>query len=181
MSKYVKILIPHTFNVIILKVNTFFKIICFNKLKKICMLLNEDSAKLFFDKENNFVKFNSKYLTSKTFLSNKINSMLFSFTNYFFQKIKFKGKGFRLKIRKQKKIIKFLFGHSHMVAIFLKNTKLLKCGKYKFTIKNTNPKFLDKITNNTTKIKQNNVYTNRGLRKGRQIICKRKGKKGSTA
>ena len=142
--------------------------------------MNTTSTKLFFDKENNFIKFNSKYLNSKTFLSNKLNSILFSFTHYFFQKIKFKGKGFRLKIRKQKKIIKFLFGHSHTMSTFLKNTKLLKCGKYKFTVKNTNILSLNRFVKSTVNVKNNNVYTNRGLRKSRQVIYKRKGKKGST-
>lgn len=105
--------------------------------------------------------------------------MFFTFQHYFFKKIKFKGKGFRLKIKKQKKICKFLFGHSHTMLFYFKNMKILKCSKYKFTIKGVNDKNLNKAIRDIVLVKPNNVYTNRGIREGRQIIIRRKGKKGS--
>lgn len=105
--------------------------------------------------------------------------MLFAFQHYFFKKIKFKGKGFRLKIKKQKKICKFLFGHSHTMLMYFKNMKVQKCTKYKFNLKCVSENNLKQTISSIVNIKPNNVYTNRGIREGRQIIIRRKGKKGS--
>ena len=105
--------------------------------------------------------------------------MTFSFVHYFHDKIKFKGKGFRLKIKKQKKICKFLFGHSHTMSMYINGLKIVKCSKYKFTLKSVSRVSLKNTELNITSIKFNNVYTNRGIRIGRQTIFRRKGKKGS--
>lgn len=107
------------------------------------------------------------------------NKISYTFEDYFCKKIKFKGKGFRLKIKKKHKAIKFLFGHSHLNILFIKNFKLKKCGKYKLTLKSTLFNKINVLAKKITNIKPVNVYTNRGIRISRQIIFKRKGKKGS--
>jgi ribosomal protein L6P/L9E len=133
-----------------------------------------------FDAETNTINYVSKeHSPLKNKSINTFNRILYSFENYFFEKIKFKGKGFRLKLKKSKKIIKFFFGHSHINIIFLKNLVLKKTNKYKFTIKSTNPILLKIVARKICGVKPVNVYTNRGIRTGRQIIFKRKGKKGS--
>jgi hypothetical protein len=76
-------------------------------------------------------------------------------------------------------MIKFLFGHSHLNLIFLKNIKLKKITKYKFTLKCSSVNKLNKICKTVCLIKPVNIYTNRGIRISRQVIKKRKGKKGS--
>lgn len=98
---------------------------------------------------------------------------------FFFKKIKFKGKGFRIKFFKKIKIIKFFFGKSHKTFIFLKNINKKKINKYKFYIIGINKQKILKIVEKILKIKKINIYTLRGLRKNRQIIFKRKGKKGT--
>lgn len=150
----------------------------YNNNKKI--KLNFNINQINYDMEINALKINIKkpsLILKKSI--NLINKILFSFEDYFFKKIKFKGKGFRLRIKKRKKAIKFLFGHSHLNILFLKNVKLKKSGKYKFVIKNSQSEQLNKISKKICLIKPINVFTNRGIRQHRQIIFKRKGKKGS--
>jgi ribosomal protein L6P/L9E len=133
-----------------------------------------------YDSETNTVNFqfpeNSIFQNK---IVNNLNKLLFSFEHYFSKKIKFKGKGFRLKLKKSKKIIKFFFGHSHTNIAFIKNLFLKKSGKYKFILKSVNYNNLQKIAFKIYNVKPINIFTNRGIRVSRQIIFKRKGKKGS--
>lgn len=152
--------------------------IFYNLKKKIKIAIKENT--FFFDKETNSIRIS---YTTPSFLQNKASNIFkkitFSFEDYFSKKIKFKGKGFRLKIKKKHKAIKFLFGHSHLNILFLKNLKLKKCGKYKLTIKHTLLNDNNILAKKICSIKPVNVYTNRGIRVSRQVIFKRKGKKGS--
>jgi ribosomal protein L6P/L9E len=153
-------------------------LIFYNLKKKIKITCKNES--FFFEKETNFLKI---CYSNPSVLQNKagklFNKISYSFEDYFYKKIKFKGKGFRLKIKKKHKAIKFLFGHSHLNILFLKNIKLKKCGKYKLTLKGSNFNKLKVLSKKICGVKPINVYTNRGIRVSRQIIYKRKGKKGS--
>jgi hypothetical protein len=75
--------------------------------------------------------------------------------------------------------MKFYFGKSHITIFKFKKVQIKKSGKYKFILKNLNPTILKNIALNVTNIKPVNIYTLRGLRLSRQLIFKRKGKKGS--
>lgn len=111
----------------------------------------------------------------------KINKILFTFTNAFFNKIKFKGKGFRVRFKKKTNILKFTFGHSHINYIFINNkkTKIKRLGKYKYLIKSKEIIKMNNLLKKICSIKPTNMYTKRGIRLGRQIIYKRKGKKST--
>ncbi len=114
-------------------------------------------------------------------IANKINKNLFVFENTFFEKIKFKGKGFRVRFKKKNKILKFTFGHSHINYAFLngKTTKIKKIGKYKYFFKNKSSSKLLSFLKKICSIKPINMYTKRGIRLGTQVIFKRKGKKST--
>lgn len=171
--------IPTTFKLCIIKSNNITKIIAFNEKKTIKTHINNIISSLQIDTENNILNMNHTNVADISKWSNILNNLLFAFNHYFFKKIKFKGKGFRLKIKKQKKICKFLFGHSHTMLAYIKNIKIQKCTKYKFNLKSVNKINLQSLVSSIIVIKPNNVYTNRGIREGRQIIFRRKGKKGS--
>jgi len=135
-----------------------------------------------FDKNTNCVLFNKNQIKNNwNLILNKINKNIFIFDNVFFNKIKFKGKGFRVRFKKNSKILKFTFGHSHINYILVNGltTNIKKLGKYKYIFKNKNNlemnSFLKKICN----IKPINMYTKRGIRISKQIIYKRKGKKST--
>ena len=106
-----------------------------------------------------------------------INNFIKNLNLYFFQKIKFNGKGY--KIKKKKKSIKFFFGKSHLTTIFFKKINIRRLTKYKlffYTKKYETIKFVFSLIN---KIRKINIYTKRGLRFSRQKIFKKTGKKSS--
>ena len=100
-------------------------------------------------------------------------------SNTIFKKIKFKGKGFRIRFLKKLKLVKFFFGKSHKTYIFFRNIILKKINKYKFILKGLNSENIIVNSKRITSIRPINFYTLRGLRESRQIIFKRKGKKGT--
>jgi hypothetical protein len=54
-----------------------------------------------------------------------------------------------------------------------------RLGKYKYIFKNKNYSKMDLFLKKICKIKPINMYTKRGVRKSKQIIYKRKGKKST--
>ena len=98
---------------------------------------------------------------------------------YLLSKIKFKGKGFRIRFFKKIKLVKFFFGKSHKSFIYFKNIIIKRINKYKFILKNINKQQLLINSSKVTNIRPINYYTLRGLRVSRQTIYKRKGKKGT--
>lgn len=174
--------IPINFNFLIIK-NKYI----LNKSKnKIIIYDNNILFRLFLEnnlKLNNnlnYFEYNNKYLNKFFYIQNNfLYKFLKKFNKYFFFKIKFKGKGYKLRFYK-KKII-FYFGKSHKSIVIYKNTMLKKIlkNKYKFLLLNNNITNLKKICNITINIKKINNFTNRGLRLNKQIIIKRKGRKGS--
>jgi hypothetical protein len=72
-----------------------------------------------------------------------------------------------------------MFGHSHLNIIFLKNVKIKRLGKYKYVFKSKNKEKIKTLSMLICSVKPINMFTKRGIRNGRQIIFKRKGKKSS--
>lgn len=180
INKILSINIPISFNIIILenkKNKNDLTIILYNKLYSITLISNKKKTKI--DLESYSIKINNNINYNNNLNFKQINKFLKTFEFYFFIKIKFKGKGFKIKFNKKLKIIKFYFGRSHITFFKLKKIKLKKITKYKFILKNLN--FMKLKTNATkiTKIKPINVYTLRGIRLAKQTIKKRKGKKSS--
>jgi len=180
MSKISNINIPVSFNIILLenkKNNKDLTIILYNKLYSITLVIDKKKIKI--DLESYSIKINTNINYNNNLNFKQINKFFKTFEFYFFIKIKFKGKGFKIKFNKKLKIIKFYFGKSHITLFKLRKIKLKKITKYKFILKNLN--FMKLKTNATkiTKIKPINVYTLRGIRLSKQIIRKRKGKKSS--
>lgn len=137
---------------------------------------------MFFDRNTNCISFKKYNFEKKfNFLFKKIQKIIFLFENIFFNKIKFKGKGFRVRFKKKNKILKFTFGHSHINYIFInfKKVKIKKLGKYKYIIKSKNKFILNKLSKDICKIRSINLFTKRGIRLGRQVVFKRKGKKST--
>ena len=174
-----KIRIPINFNFLVIK-----------KFNKIILLVFDSKFKfkIFFKTKNNLktnkklntLEYKNTNLNKKFFiLNNSIYNFLEKINNYYFSKIKFKGKGYKIGFYKKIKIINFYFGKSHKSILIYNNLKIKKISKYKFILLKNSLNILKKISYKIIKIKKINEYTNRGLRSSRQIIIKRKGKKGS--
>src|ERR1700744_6307073 len=93
----------------------------------------------------------------------------------FFEKIKFNGKGFKITFKKKNKFLNFMFGHSHIKIIFLKNTEIKRLSKYKYILKYTNKCKLKQTALLISRVRLLNIFTKRGLRIMRQNVFKRKG------
>jgi ribosomal protein L6P/L9E len=172
--------IPVSFNILIVenkKNKNDLTIILYNKMYTIYMLNKNKNIKI--DLETYCIKIKTKHNHENNINFKQINKFLKTFEFYFFLKIKFKGKGFKIKFNKKLKIIKFYFGRSHITFFKLKKIKLKKVTKYKFVLKSLNFNKLKKKSTEITWIKPVNVYTLRGIRISKQLISKRKGKKSS--
>ena len=121
-------------------------------------------------------------LMNSTFLKLKVNNLQNKKLNWFlkqfyicaFNKIKFSGKGYKIKKNSKQSLI-LLFNRSHITIIWWKNIILKKLKKYKIYIK-YNYKNLPMVQTilNTRPV---NIFTKKGLRNSRQILKKKKGKK----
>jgi len=151
-------------------------------LKKIIKIPMADEKNIYLDRNTNCILFEKNQLKKNwNLILNKINKNLFLFENIFFDKIKFKGKGFRVRFKKNSKILKFTFGHSHINYLFINDvkTKVKRLGKYKYIFKSKNKIKMNLFLKKVKNIKPINMYTKRGIRISRQIIYKRKGKKST--
>lgn len=119
---------------------------------------------------------NIKYKTKVA--KDLIYKYLFTIHSNFFTKIKVKGKGYR--IRKKKKMLKFImyFSHINLVTVGKKHI-LKKIGKYKFMLISKYHEILMKDTRNIANIRHADLFTKRGLRIGRENIIKKQGKKSA--
>lgn len=124
--------------------------------------------------------------TSKKILIRNLNKQyaaetilnIFFYTAWFllFNKLKFNGKGYKIK-KNQKKTIQFLFNFSHKTYLYLKKIIFKKIGKNKFILFSTKKKTIKNYTSRCIALRSNNIYTKRGLRTACCIIKKKNGKK----
>lgn len=119
--------------------------------------------------------------TKQPFYKNKaittiLNNFIFSWETFFFKKVSFTGKGF--KIKKKQKIVFFFFNKSHISLLICNSAIIKKINKQKILFFYKNYDLYEKILNKILKIRYANIYTKRGLRFSRQLILKRKGKGG---
>lgn len=172
--------IPNRYNSIVFKKKDANMIVLYNKFKKIKLPLNKNKETWSFDSENkSIVGIGNSINYQWGKIMNLINHKMFIFECMFFEKINFKGKGFKLTSKKKTNYLHFLFGHSHMKVIFLKKIKMKRLSKYKYIfwskIKNKLHRSVKLISN----VRPLNIFTKRGLRCSRQIVFKRKGKKST--
>ena len=105
---------------------------------------------------------------------NNINFFIKQFALCDSSKIKFAGKGYKIKKNSKESLI-LLFNRSHTTTMWWKNIFVKKLKKYKIFIKYNplNKKIVETILN----IRPVNIFTKKGLRVARQILYKKKGKK----
>jgi ribosomal protein L6P/L9E len=180
MDKYINIVLPPQFDLIIIKNNDYIKLNLYNKNYKFNFFIKNIHSNVVINKHNNSIKITHKKLfNSHNLVGRTLNNFLKLIDIYEFVKIKFKGKGFKIGFYKNKNIMNFFFGSSHINTFLIKDTIIKKINKYKFVLKSNNFTRLNTISKKITKIRYINFYTLRGLRKSRQQIIKRKGRKGT--
>jgi len=141
---------------------------------KYFLLINLQKYNIFFNNNLNIIKLKKQTIFTQKINKNFFNNFLFTWDNFFFSKLYFLGKGFKLK--KFKNSIYFNFNTSHINFLLLNKTIIRKIQKKKLLIFSKNLKHLNNINNTIVNIKKINPYTKRGLRKTKQIIYKKKNK-----
>jgi ribosomal protein L6P/L9E len=180
MVKNINIILPPQFNFIILKNKNNIKINLYNTNYKFNIFLKNNKSFIFTNKYNNILKIeHKKIINNQNLINSSINSFLKLLDIYKFIKIKFKGKGFKIGFYKNKNIMNFFFGSSHINIFVIKNMLIKKISKYKFILKSNNLKNINQVSKKIVNIRKINFYTLRGLRQSRQFVIKRKGRKGT--
>lgn len=108
-----------------------------------------------------------------------LNCCIISWEIWFFEKISFTGKGYKIKRPKSYKGLKLFFGHSHLFQYSPISILLKKLYKAKYIFLSKNKKILNSLTKKLTSYRNLNCYTKRGLRTRRRIVFKRTGKKAN--
>jgi len=176
---YRNIYLPVIFNFLCIKTQNEKTVHIFVYNNVIFLKLRINTKNLFLNKETNNIKLLFDNCDNNCiYMNNTINKFLKNLYFYNFLKIKFKGKGYKIKILRKRKMIQFFFGVSHIKITFLKKIIIKKLSKYKFLLKSKSIQILKKISNKIINVRKINPYTLRGLRLSKMVIIKRKGKKG---
>lgn len=171
MKKF--ILIPKELNLLILK-----------KIHNYVYIYNKNYFLIIKNNKNQKIKIKNKNLNLLEFFNTNfykylilLKNIIYHINFLYFKKIKFSGKGFRIKKNKKKKNFKLQFNKSHITILFLKKILLKKIKKSKFMLVFLNKKYLNLISKKILKINYINIYTKRGLRFSRQKLKKKMNKK----
>lgn len=151
----------------------------FNKIKIIRFLISSNYLVMYNRNSKNLEIFFQNYNKNLRLIEILLNDLAFSLNRLWHLKIKFAGKGFKIKRRRKTKSIKFYFYYSHINVVILKRSKLKQRKKNRFIIKSWDRQNLIRAGNIITSIKPLNIYTKRGIRVGRQIVFKKTGKKSN--
>jgi hypothetical protein len=109
----------------------------------------------------------------------KLQKFTSASTGFYFRKLKFTGKGYKVKKSRLKKSFKLYFGRSHRQYLFSGGLRFKKLSKYRLFLISNNKKKLNRIMWLTLSARPLNKFTKRGLRCTRQFILKRPGKKST--
>jgi hypothetical protein len=156
-----------------------FNISVFNKKDKIYLYIYNNNYYCFI-KTSKSIKLRLRTSTSVCFYCQNwtstinIEKFIKQFALCDFSKIRFTGKGYKIKKNSKSSLI-LLFNRAHITVIWWRNIFLRKIKKYKMYINCTGAN--KNIVNTIIGTRLINIFTKKGLRKTRQILLKKKGKK----
>lgn len=100
-------------------------------------------------------------------------------SSFYYRKLRFTGKGYKVKKFRLQKCFKLFFGHSHLQYIYAGGLRYKKLSKYRLLLITNKRKKLNRIVSLSLAARPINRYTKRGFRCTRQFILKRPGKKSN--
>ena len=100
-------------------------------------------------------------------------------TVFYYRKMRFTGKGYKIRKSRAKQSLKFYFGRSHKTYVFSGGLNFKRLSKYRLLLLANNRKRLNRIASLVLQVRPVNRYTKRGLRCTRHFILKRPGKKST--
>lgn len=102
-----------------------------------------------------------------------------SSTVFYYRKMRFTGKGYKIRKSRAKRSLKLYFGRSHKTYIFSGGLNFKRLSKYRLLLLANNRKRLNRIASLVLGVRPVNRYTKRGLRGAKHFILKRPGKKST--
>ena len=180
----VTIPLNNNLNYNIIKKKNFLYFIVFSNTIYLKYTLFENS-KINILNDLNVINININFYNDLSSIKNIISNLSNSLNIYFYKKITFSGKGYKIKkIYKNikninKSIISFFFNKSHFNIVYFNNVLVKKLKKTKLIISSVNIKHLYYLSNTILNIRKVNIFTLKGLRLSRQIVYKKVGKKSS--
>ncbi len=165
-------------NFVILENKKNLLVYIYSKNNYLKLKIKKKNAEIQTEKNTKTISIKFKKFLKKIQITNSIlNNIIYSWSFFFFEKIKFNGKGYKIKKSTKKNSLIFSFNRAHINILLMKNNLVKKIKKNKIIIFNTNLVNLKNICQNIIKIRKSNIYTKRGLRLSRCLILKKSSKK----
>jgi len=164
-----KIYIPNNLNFLVL-VNKYLYIYNSNHF----IMININFFSIYYNQYLQVINLKKTNTLNLKYNKNFLNMFLFSWENFFFSKLYFIGKGFKLKKLSNNTYLNFNYSHTNLI-INQKNI-IKKIQKNKLLIFGKNLNNFKQTVNYILNIKILNKYTKRGLRATKQIVYKKKSK-----
>ena len=115
-----------------------------------------------------FINFNNNLLL----YFNKLKLIIFSFSLFFFKKLKFKGKGYYM-FKNKRNTFNLRLGYSHKLTMYCFNTYSLFLTKTSLIFFSKNKHNMVSNVLKLKNFKKINVFTGRGIRFNKQLIYKK--------
>lgn len=110
---------------------------------------------------------------------NHLQRFTWASTVFYYKKMRFTGKGYKIRKSRLKRSFKLYFGRSHRTYVFSGGLNFKRLSKYRLLLLTNNKKRLNRITSLVLLVRPVSKYTKRGLRCTRHFILKRPGKKST--
>jgi hypothetical protein len=156
-------------NCLFLKTNSISSLYIYNN-KYFFYLCNINFKTYYFNKNINALILNTKDKNNY----NIINNIFFELTNFYYKKIIFNGKGFKLKKNKNANMLNF--NNSHIKLFLEQKNKLIKNSKNSFLYLYKNIKNIKNV-NFFLNLFKINIFTKRGVKLNRSLLLIKKTKK----
>ena len=130
---------------------------------------------IIFYKYSRTLLINSKNYVSVFIASNYLTNYIYTWNTFFYKKIKFKGKGY--KILRRRRLLKLTFNKSHITWMFFFKILFQRLAKQKYIFISKNYKYLSQLIQYIYMIRPFNIFTKRGIRLSQQKIFKKIGKR----
>lgn len=138
--------------------------------------LDDHFSSVFYDKHSRVFRFQFKYYNNfYRIYWFFLREIFYSFTQLFFKKLKFKGKGYYI-YKNWRNTISPQFGYSHRVRIYAFFISVKFLSKTSVLLFGINKQDLLIVAHRLRNKRPINIFTNRGVRFTRQIIYKKAGK-----
>ena len=175
----IKFYLPFNWNFLLLKKNShnlFFFFYIYSERYFFILFFLKKFVFFSYDFNLNMLSFN--FIFKNNFYSifwNFFKIIFFSFSKIFFNKLKFKGKGYYI-YKNNRNTIALQFGYSHLLYLYSFFISIKFITKTTLLFFGVNYSQLLNISNNLYSIKKINIFTGKGIRFARQIIYRKTGK-----